>query len=159
MCLSLDNRNTIHSYSRLALGSGPSFTSEGSFFFLDNLRGSDFPEPCVEAIKHLSCIITDPPCNVRTDLPLKICEESCVAYNMLMSGPTCDTFNEEVEQNFNLAVLVELRGIYLRFDCNDTTTYFFENDTVFDTENCTNLFSVENQGRCTVGGYLELSLL
>lgn len=143
VCLSLDNRNTINN-TYVSSFSGPHFTSEGAFFFVDSLRAS-FPEPCLDTIMYLSCIATNPPCDAESDLPLRICEESCVAYNMLMSGPTCDVFNEEVA-NFQLAALVALRRMYLEFDCNDTATYFFEgNDTVFDTENCTNLFAVETQ--------------
>lgn len=122
---------------------GTFFTSEGAFFFLENIR-EGYPDVCLELAQYLSCIITNPPCSAETNLPLRICEESCVAYNML--GQTCDLFTEEIRMS-ELTALQTLREVYLDFDCDNISTYFFDqNQMVFDNASCTSLFSNENRG-------------
>ena len=51
-------------------------------------------EVCLDFLQHLACVMQAPPCDVESDLPLAICEESCTAYDMLMSGSTCDFLDE-----------------------------------------------------------------
>ena len=120
------------------------FTSEGIFFVLDNI-GMGHPSACVQPIQYFSCLITAPPCSNVSDLPLRICPESCLAFDMLMAGPTCNAFNNTLV-TLDLESFVALRDLYFQFDCMDTSTYSYSGQNGFDEERCTNIFSADVQG-------------
>jgi hypothetical protein len=141
-CLTLDSLNSTHNLQHAY--NGEFFNSDGTFLFLKNIE-ADFPNVCLDAVKHLSCLLTSPPCDEETGMPLKICKETCAAYNILMSGPTCDAFYDFFGRS-QLTAFHTLRTVYVNFDCNNISTYFFNDLTVFDSRRCTGLFSLENQG-------------
>lgn len=148
VCPPLANRNSAYTYRirNSSLNLLPFFSSTGDFFLLDNI-GVGYPEVCVNPIRHFSCIVTSPPCDIGSGLPLRICPESCLAYNMLMATTTYDDFNRRIEALTDLVSLIPLRTLYLQFDCKNTDTYFFDyDDVMFSDQNCTNLFSAEFQG-------------
>lgn len=143
-CLGLPNRNSIYNYP-FEFASTSSFSSQTNFIVLDTVIAPG-SQVCMEPLQHLSCIISSPPCNRESDLPLEICKDSCLAFNMLMSGATCHDFNQKISM-LNVLSFGELASLYMQFDCNDTSTYFFGSaDTVFFDGNCTNLFSALLQG-------------
>ena len=146
VCLSLEGRNTDYETDEAYAGSP--ITSDAAFFFLENIH-QGFPDVCLELAQYLTCIITNPPCSAETQLPLRICEESCMAYDMLILGHTCDQFTEEIRMS-EVNAFRTLVTVYLNFDCNDTSTYSFDpNQMVFDDSSCTSLFSNENRGTFT----------
>lgn len=102
-------------------------------------RFPDNSEICIDFLKHLSCLMQAPPCDLESDLLLTICEESCTAYDMLMSASTCDFLDEPGHFNG----LNDLQSLYTSFECRNYSNRHGSNS-------CTNLFSAENQGTLTV---------
>ncbi len=146
MCQGLASRNTNYSYPfDYLLQTDDDFNSEGNFFVLDNI-GVNQPLPCLQPIQYLSCIFTSPPCDVRSDLPLRICPESCLAFDTLMGSSTCVGFNDALVNLVALDTFITLRDIYLQFNCSNTSTYSFSGENGFDNDSCTNIFSADVQG-------------
>lgn len=144
ICLAVENRNSNSSYP-FELAEPHLFSSTSIFFVIDS-AALDQPPVCIDLLRHFSCILTTPPCDIESDLPLKICKDSCHAYNILMAGSTCDVTNQNVRDLVEIPSFYTFRSVYLNFNCSDVSSYFFtENQTEFFTENCTNIFSVDFQ--------------
>ncbi len=118
--------------------------SDSTFVILDIIRANQ-PLPCIQAAQHISCIFTSPPCDVETDLLLKICPESCMAFDKLMASSTCTSFNEALVNNF-IGIFLAFRNDYLQFNCRNISTYSDSGENGFDND-CTNLFSANVQGQ------------
>lgn len=149
MCLGLSNRNVYNYPFQFVPPDMGLFSSQTNFLVLQTIDTQrNHPQVCIEPLQYFSCIVTSPPCDVGSDLPLRICQDSCLAFNMLMSGTTCDNFYQDIQlQGFDVVLSFgSLYSLYLQFDCSDPSTYFFGNETVFFDGNCTNLFSAELQG-------------
>ena len=141
----LPGRNSNYTYP-FVNPSSTLFTSQSIFFIIANFQTGK-PEVCIEALHSISCILTNPPCDRESDLPLKICEDSCVAYNTLLSSTTCDSTREDVLSIVGVSAFTAVQETYLNFNCSDVSTYFSgDNDTVFFTDECTELFSDDLKG-------------
>ena len=142
VCLNLTSRNAVYSYPfDYELQTGVDFRSEGHFLILDSI-GVDQPPPCIQPIRYFSCLITAPPCDRESDLPLRICPESCLAFDTLMATSTCTDFNRNHLTQFkNTATFVNLLNMYFNFSCNDTSTYSISGQNGFDNNSCTHIFS------------------
>ncbi len=100
---------------------------------------------CAGVIHRLSCLLTSPPCDRESDLPLKICEDSCEAYDTLMSSTTCNSTREAVSNTEGVSAFSAVQDLYLHeFNCSNMSTYFLGNETEFSSDNCTELFHVSN---------------
>ena len=103
----------------------------------------------MEALEFVSCLITSMPCNSENNLPLRICDRSCQAFNRLMANTStvCNDFNQEIQNFSTFARFHSLKQVYRDFDCNDTSTYFFgDSRTQFDDMKCTSIFSMQHEG-------------
>ena len=151
-CLTLPDRRTNFSYPIFI---NEEIISEGNFVLLDlivdTLGMGPPPPPCRESYLYISCLVTAPPCSIDSDLPLKVCPESCQAFNMLMASSTCTSFNENVfSQLDNGFATASFRNVYTilvnsQFNCSDTSPYVFSQNG-FDEDECTNIFSSDVQG-------------
>ncbi len=117
------------------------FNSQSLFFVISTIQ-ADKPEVCIEVIQRLSCLLTSPPCDRESDLPLKICEDSCEAYDTLISSATCNSTKEAVIKDLgNVSSFSAVKQLFLQdFNCSDTSTYFLGTETEFSSDSCTELF-------------------
>ena len=91
--------------------------------FIDRLQGNEISNECIDGLLH-NCLSWYP-CNPETDLPLFICEESCIIYKQIIAAGFCQDIgdfiamisdNQVLAMNFNCAA-----SIYLKYD-PDTCT-------------------------------------
>lgn len=125
----------------------------------DVIRSISPPPPplCYDFIQHLLCYIAAPPCDPVSDLLLPICNDSCRAYNLLVSNNECLEFNNNLLRfiqsatlfNFDVQVVYEF---YENFDCANTSTYYFmdNNGAEFAQEVCTSVFTPILKGKSIV---------
>ena len=88
--------------------------------FIDRLQGNEISNECIDGLLHILCLSWYP-CNPETDLPLFICEESCIIYKKIIAAGFAKTVmiisdNQVLAMNFNCAA-----SIYLKYD-PDTCT-------------------------------------
>ena len=153
VCVRLSDRNSDNNgypypyeYFRNVIRNSVQASSEAIFIILD---GIDSPEFCKEAARYLACMVANYPCDIENDLPLDICKDSCTAYNALMATTLCGGLRDEIQEISDLLGFAAYSSVYLEFDCNDPSTYYFLDDenVTFYNGSCTNLFSAESQGK------------
>ena len=126
--------------------------SDGVIEVLLFLAREQATELCIDLVTHIACLFSERPCNPQNSLPILICEESCRIYQQITAAGLCqdliDHFSEIVTSTDN-NMFQAIYSVYLNFDCTDPSTYFFENITEADPNNCTNLFSLEAESKST----------
>ena len=156
-CSSLEGRMSMYQYEQFipALESkGRSLTGNSLeiTFTLINTFSPPPPDLCTDFLKHVLCYLAAPPCDPVSDLQLPICNDSCRAYNLLLSSNLCLTFNNSVEvfiQSTSVIEILDIYDIYSAFNCDNSSTYFFrdgEGDEFASNGECTSLFTPSLQG-------------
>jgi hypothetical protein len=95
------------------------------------------------------CLISAPPCNPETSLPVEICEESCELYQHITAAQLCRVTEELLLQTSNNVQFTDLVDIFINFSCSEPSTYLLDNvySGQTDLDVCTGLFSAEDRGK------------
>ena len=149
VCRELPDRNSNHTLPLRY--QGIEFNSNANSAIISNLNiGVSRPTVCLQAVQFVSCLISNMPCNNENNRPLRICNESCQAFNQLMANTVCDDFNQRVLNFSTIPTFNPLREVYSNFDCSNTSTYYF-GTRQFDDTKCTSIFPMEQEGWFIVG--------
>ena len=156
-CRELSGRGTTHSSSQLLSFEIPVTENsiENGFLALDILGSqTNAPQACVQSFQYIICLLASPPCDMSTYLPMLLCEETCLAYDRLISHDVCnemingvrDTIQEHHERN---PEFLDLLHYYEAFNCSNPATYGYNSTSFTECSNisCTNIFSPEVQGK------------
>ena len=136
----------MYSYPSNLIGASDGFIEVLLFL----ARREQATEQCIDLSIHIACLFSERPCNPQNNLPILVCEESCRIYQRITAAGLCqdliDHFSEIVTSTDN-NMFQAIYSLVLNFDCTDPSTYFFENITEADPNNCTNLFSLESESK------------
>ncbi len=154
-CFALAGRNTQSAYPQVLFGDTTqqqsARTVELALQLLTSTKETDAPG-CNSLLTHSICIVSRPPCNEETGLLLPVCPDSCRAYNRLIADDTCDdiiTVTSDLNESPITPTLEGLNQVLAQLDCSSVETYYFyENVSTFvDRFNCTEIFSIDEQGK------------
>ena len=106
------------------------------------LEADGISDECTDFMVHLTCL-TWYPCSPETGLPLNFCEESCDIFDWIQATGFCQDLIDSI-QKFTMGneMFMRFDDLFLDFDCNG-----IRNFSVYDPDNCTNLFSPDIQGQ------------
>ena len=83
---------------------------------------------CVEMFQFIICLLAFPPCDMSTHSPMLLCEETCFAYDKLISHGVCTEMISAVEESAMITKesepeFLELLYLFEAFNCSNPATY------------------------------------
>ena len=126
------------------------YTIDLVFSVLDTFN-PPLSQECIITAQHIVCIVAVPPCDPETGLLMGVCEDSCIAYDNLISTGACKNLTEhakQLTQTSEFRDLIVLLDKYLRLNCSNASTFYFSlNDSSeLHPKKCTDLFDPQTLG-------------
>ena len=151
-CRAVSNRRSTYYYEHILPDIQKDIEGHAVDIGLAILRQFNPPPPkeCTDFITHFFCLVAVPPCDPETGLPMRICNESCMALDRLLGVDYCrdlDNYIRGIQQTSTFPDLRIIVDRYFEIDCFNTSTYIFEPSvTAFSNQSCTHLFTPYNLG-------------
>ena len=156
LCGALDGRGSTHffpQYLPKINNDIEGFNINIGFVVFDSFEPPP-PCECIEAARHIACIVAATPCHPQTGQPLLICNESCEAYNKLLDVEFCRGLNDNIHAIKSASTypdLIALVDIYFEFVCDNASTYLFDPSiTDYSSESCTQIYEADTLGKLLV---------
>ena len=141
-CLSLPERGSNFTLPQIVQFDRAINVSKAFHIYSTSLRGS-YPDVCLDIAERILCFLVAPPCDPTSNgLPMRLCEQDCVEFTMLLEERTCDGLIELIRDYAETVGSRNTSHIITNFNCK--IYHAFELNNYAKT--CSGLLSKQYKG-------------